>query len=144
MDLRLDPDTGDLALSDAGDLQLTTGGEEIVQRLRLRLSSQRGEWLLNTSWGVDWMGTVLGKGAGRRTLAEAELKRVILGTPGVARLLSWSSSLVGRELSVRFEALTDAGEVLEGGIGGDADVGDDENNSGVGLFIALLPGRRRV
>lgn len=135
MDLQLGAD-GDLAL-ERGDGVRVAGAAEIVQRLRLALGTHTGEWLLNTGFGTDWRGAVLGKGL-PAARAEAELKRAILATPGVARLTAWRASRAGRELHITFELLTDDGDALGGTLGG-----ADSGSLGAELLLTLLPGRWR-
>lgn len=139
MDLALDPDTGDLALT-GGRLQTVTGAAEVTQRLRLALGVHTGEWLLDTSFGVDWLGKVLGKGRSKPRV-DAEIKRAILATPGVTRLTAYTSTITGRSLAVNFTVATAADELLDATITQGTGEGDA---IGAELFLAILPRRRRA
>lgn len=130
MDLLLD--SGDLALV-AGRLQTVSGAAEVVQRIRLALGVQVGEWPLNVLFGVDWAGTVLVKPINLAQI-DALLKTVISAVDGVARLLAYSSEVTsGRELAVAFTVLTTDGDevALEATAPG---------SDGTAAFIVLMGG----
>jgi hypothetical protein len=114
----------DLALDETGDLQLTAvGGSEtalelvrdaayVRQSLAIRLKHFRGEWFRDVNAGTDWYDQILGKATdlSRR----AELRRRLLGTPGVVALPRLSLQLDGvrRSLTVDFEVQLESGESL--------------------------------
>lgn len=110
-DLRLGTD-GDLALSAAGDLEVVSGLDAVVQRLRFALQHFKGEWILDEAFGVPWFQDVLKKNP-NPVVVDAVLKSVILGTPGVLAIesldLDWDRAR--RRLTVRFSALTTSGRV---------------------------------
>jgi hypothetical protein len=59
----VNPDVGDLALSDLGDAFIrTTLADEFAQRLRVRLSFFKGEWFLNLDEGMPYYQLILVKG----------------------------------------------------------------------------------
>lgn len=66
--------------------------ESVAQRVRTRLQSFRGDWFLNLDHGLPWF-EHMAKPA-NLGLLEADLKRCILETPGVATLTSFSLDLV--------------------------------------------------
>jgi hypothetical protein len=91
--LKLDPTTHDIQITD-GRAALVTGSEEVVQRIKTRVLLVKGEAIPDASEGVDYFGRVFGgNGARRKAVADAELKRVLVGTAGVRRLTAWSSTL---------------------------------------------------
>lgn len=112
MDFQLD-NTGDLALS-GGDLVVThETTDEIAQHVRVRLRMFKGEWFLNLDEGTPYYDEILEKGVDDGRVGNI-IKQVILGTPGVAALNTFSIQLdrVTRTLNVRFEAVTDSGHVF--------------------------------
>ena len=110
-DLRLDPVTGDLDISN-DQLRLTEGAEAIAQRMRLRLSMQTGEWFLNITDGIDWRGLVFVRTPDLATLG-VQLRQRILSMPEVLRLLDFSINFnqISGNLAIVFSVLTEIGEV---------------------------------
>lgn len=66
-------------------------GESVAQRVRTRLQSFRGDWFLDLDHGLPWF-EHMAKPA-NLDLLEADLKRCILETPGVATLTAFSMNL---------------------------------------------------
>ena len=103
----------DIALAADGDVDTTDDALHltrwdaagIAQRLQIRLRTDLGEYLLDTTLGVPWTRDVLGKGVSAQAV-EALLRRVILATPGVTRILDLTVALdrVTRTLSFDFRA----------------------------------------
>lgn len=60
--------------------------------------------------GTDWYGIVFRADA-TRAEKEAELKRVILATPGVDRILQWQWTQTGRTVSIDVQVKTQWGAV---------------------------------
>ncbi len=109
-DIALNPDTGDLDLT-AGDVGLVTGPEAIRQRLELRLTIAKEEWFLDTNFGTDYYGKILGKK--RLNEVDSELLRVILSTPGVIKLLEpITYEFEDRILRATFSALIEEEEEI--------------------------------
>lgn len=96
-DLALDPATGDLALP----VQLITGADCVAQRLRIRLRFWLGEWFLDQRLGIPYVRSVLVKNPDL-VLIRSIFRRVILSTPGVARLdsLVLTHDRAGRRLVI--------------------------------------------
>ena len=101
------------SLDSAGDMTFGNGaanfatnspagvGQCISTRLRLIL----GEWFLDTTVGTDWGGKILGRHGAASY--DAEIKRVILSTPGVDSIVSYASALsTDRRLSIAATVLT--------------------------------------
>ncbi len=87
-DLALNPATGDLAIA-TGRLRLTdVGAESVRQRLQLRLSLWRGEYVLDRAVGIPYLQRILGKGT--TVAAETILRRAVATSPGVRSLDGWS------------------------------------------------------
>lgn len=86
----------DLALDDdlnlAIPMRLIDGPELILQRIRVRLATHAGEWLLDTNAGLpysDWQGATP---APTREM-EARILETILRVPGVTRLENFAIEL---------------------------------------------------
>lgn len=54
-DLRLDPQTGDLAIGADGNLGLIGGAEAVAQQVRVTLQIGRGEIYQSPGVGLDWL-----------------------------------------------------------------------------------------
>ena len=66
-----------------GDLALTsTTAEAVAQRIRIRLQTFRGEWFLNTRYGVPYFQRIFRKGASL-DIVESILRRQISNIEGV-------------------------------------------------------------
>ena len=70
----------------------------VIRRLRLFL----GEYFLNAADGTDWFGSVLGKTP--QDIAEAEIKRRIVTTPGVIGLTACSFAIDQRERRITIQS----------------------------------------
>lgn len=90
-DLALDPVTGDLALS-AGKAALTSGGDAVAQRLRLRLALWRGEYVLDQGVGIPYV-DLLGRKGGAPALLESYLRQAAASCPGVDALEAFTLAL---------------------------------------------------
>jgi len=94
------------ALSSTGDYVFGAGPAEflvntpaaVAQAVLTRLRLIQGEWFLDSSLGVPYNTQVLGFGTGRSY--DSVFQNTILNTPGVNQIISYSSSLKGRALSV--------------------------------------------
>lgn len=78
----------DIRLDASDNLAMTYDSEAIGQHVRQRLKFWKGEWFLDRSAGVDWTRFALGLQMAEfvRQIAEAEIKKVILETPGVTEI----------------------------------------------------------
>jgi hypothetical protein len=86
--LSLDPATHDLHLTGAGELATVTDNEAIAQHTKQRLMFYEGEWFLDLTAGTPWFQYVFVR-PHNDVVIESVIKRQILGTPGVAELLSF-------------------------------------------------------
>ena len=110
----LDETTGDLVITGGRTLALASGASAVAQHVRFRLQMQRGEWFLDEDAGTDWLGVILRKGAPLAEV-EAELRRVLVQTPGVAEVvqLTVERDLTRRTARIRAAVTTDLGELAE-------------------------------
>lgn len=122
MDLALDT-TGDLALVD-DDLALVEDLPSLAQRIKVALGVLLGEWLLDVTAGVDWIGSVLVRDPDL-VAVEAILRARIVEVPGVDRIVSLDLDLdLERRLVVRFRVAATRGDAVEATftLDGDGDV----------------------
>ena len=118
-DFKLDTDAWDLALVDddgnGRDIVMAVGVDLLVQRLKYRLQSIKGEWFLTTSYGLPYYEYILKKPFDK-LVATHQFKKMILNTPGVDQLLQFDLRLnrATRRLQVWFTVLsgTDIVEVV--------------------------------
>lgn len=112
------PPVRDLALDADGDAELTSGalrltdvasGENVQQRLRVRLRLWRGDYVLNRRVGIPFRSWLGQKGDAAVALAEAVMRRAVATCPGVGRVDAFGFALEGRTARVSFEVTTDTG-----------------------------------
>jgi hypothetical protein len=106
---RLDAD-GDLAVG-KNNFLYGYGAEEVAQNVRTRLKFFLGEWFLDTADGMDWFGSVLGKGSALVS-RESVIRRRILLTPGCSGMTAFSvtADIATRELTVSATIVSQSGE----------------------------------
>lgn len=108
-----------------GDLtprgRLVTGDDATLQRVRLRLGLFAGEWILDQTVGIPWIPWMERKMALRLGEIGAVLRAAIETTPGVNRVLGWSSAYdtSARRATFTGRFLLDSGTVVEGVIAPD-------------------------
>lgn len=85
----LTENTWDLYLDSNDRIARVHDAERVRQNIRERLQFFLGEWFLDITGGVPWFQEIFVKPA-NPGLAEAEIKKAILGTKDVHRLLSFS------------------------------------------------------
>lgn len=88
--------TGDYAFG-PGSAFLVDSPEAVAQAVRTRLKLYAGEWFLDKREGLD-LDMVLGYGT--QMTRDREVQRVISGTTGVQRIVSYSSDVVDRNFTV--------------------------------------------
>jgi len=69
----------------------------VAQAVETRLRLAAKEWFLDSKEGLDWSKIL---GFGTASTRDSEIKKRILGTPGVNSIVSYSSSTSGRSFSV--------------------------------------------
>jgi hypothetical protein len=116
MDIKLDPETSDLDISNNSLHVTEEGSESIAQRLRIRLRFFFREWVLDRSAGTKWFEVVLRKGVTKYAV-DQEIRRVVLNTYQIKTIESWESSLddPSRKYEVRFSVKSTQGETLSFG-----------------------------
>jgi len=113
MDLALNPITMDLDFTTQRSCRRVDGLEYVAQRLKIRLSMQRGSWFLDQRVGVPWLPTIYKR---KPDLLEigALLRAEILSTPEVIRLdrFDLSFNLNTGLLTLLFHAVTRFGVLI--------------------------------
>lgn len=105
-------DSGDIDIT-GGTITLIDGKEAVRQHLTVRLNFFLGEWKYDQSLGVPWYSDILRKNPSFVVVNQI-LKNVILSTPGVTELISFSFNLATdtRVGTLEFKALV-SDEVLD-------------------------------
>jgi len=94
---------------------LTSGKDELVQRLTTRLLVFLGEWWADITRGVPYTQEILVKNPLHDTI-ESAIKTVILETNGIDKILAFSikdTDGVQRSITISFECLSEDGDILE-------------------------------
>jgi len=103
----------DIALDSNLDLgvsnRMIRGRDATAQRVRIRLQQHLGDWVLNTSKGVDWA-TYLSTKPVPLANIEAAVYREISTTPGVLAVGDVVGSVVDRALTITATYTTAEGE----------------------------------
>jgi len=87
-------------------------GEEVAQRLRVRLLFFKGEWFLNLDEGLPYYQSVLVKGLQEKVIRSV-FGAAIQGTPGVNQLLSLTYEIsTARRLSLAFKCKLEDGSTF--------------------------------
>lgn len=102
------------ALSTTGDYQFGRSGiflqdspACVAQAILTRLKLWTGEWFLDKTEGTPYEGQIIGHNTqGTRDVA---IKQRIVETPGITELISYSSSVSGRRLTVSAQVATQYG-----------------------------------
>ncbi len=86
----------DIALNHSHTLKggIVTGGDEILQRLWIRLNRELGEWFLNTEAGLPWYQDgygMLGAKPNRKNDCDLLIRQEIADTEGVEAVLKFKS-----------------------------------------------------
>lgn len=76
--------------------------ERVMQRLKIKLLTFKGEWFQNTEYGVPYWQEVLGKKVSKSRV-DTILQEAVLEEPGVVEIVSFSSSLERRSYSLEIQ-----------------------------------------
>ena len=111
-DLKLDGSTHDLVIEN-GDLQFVEETEEVAQRVKIRLLFWYGEWILNYNKGVKYIDGIYSISKSQE-FKDQEIKRAILGTPGIQELIDYSFGVdtTNQTASIEFEATSVYGDIV--------------------------------
>jgi hypothetical protein len=94
----------------AGDLELVSGADAIVQSVRIRLQFFKGEWFLDWNAGIPYFQSVFAKISNPQLLQDI-FRKAILETVGINAIQNLTLTIDGasRGLAVSFQAETDVG-----------------------------------
>lgn len=102
-------DDNDNIVLENGDIAIVKDIEEIEQSLKIRLQMWLGEWFLDESLGLDFLGKIRKKNYSLQEV-DKEIKRVIIETFGVVRILTYFSEVKKEDnlekLKVKFSVST--------------------------------------
>lgn len=108
-DLAVDK-TGDLILKN-GDLQLIKGKDLTVQKVRLILSTNKGEWFLNEEQGIDFR-VILTKNPNIEEILNT-IQGGLHQVDETLEITEYNVKTENRHLTLTFKAENDSGEELE-------------------------------
>jgi len=98
-------------LSDIGDWEFgkgiqdfTSENKAIGMNIQTRIQSWVGDCFFDMNSGIDWLNRLGSKN--QRALLELDLKRIIMQSEGVVRLLSFNTDLNGRSFSASYSVQT--------------------------------------
>lgn len=105
-------DTGDIYLDATGNpVYVDTEPEYVKLKVGQALKVFLGEWFLDTTIGIPYEQNLFRKGADLR-LIQTAIVEVISSVIGVKEIIFYEQYLVGRELNISFEIITDSGDVI--------------------------------
>lgn len=99
---------GDYSFGNGSGNFLANSPACVAQSILTRLKLWRGEWFLDITEGTPWLQSVLGTGT--KSMYDLAIQQRVLATDGVTSILSYSSTLIGRKLSVRMTVATQFGQ----------------------------------
>lgn len=105
-DILIDPSTGDIKI-EGNKVVVTKDIPTLVrQRLKHRLDTSKGEWFLDSNYGVPYFQSIFVKPFDK-SFVDNILRRVILDTEDVVSISSYSSSLdhANRVFSITFSVV---------------------------------------
>ncbi len=80
LDFTIDYTTGDMVIKADHSVAVSTGKDEVVQRVRTRLAKQLGEWRYNLASGIPWQDSTQSPGLlGSRT-AQSAIRQYVVKT----------------------------------------------------------------
>ena len=105
---------GDIVLDGQNDIALITGDDEIVQTIRENLSTNKGEWILNTDVGFDRF-SILGQKYNQDNAIDL-LRETIFQDDRIDTIenLDLDFERKSRTLTVKFEIIKKTGETVAG------------------------------
>lgn len=110
MDLKINKLNNDLSIA-SGDIETIKGIDEAGQRIRDRLLTFIGEWFLNLSFGVDYIGRIMVKNP-RTSVVSAHLRSEILKSAD-GKITAFSSNIEDRVLTVNYDMIIDKESITD-------------------------------
>lgn len=116
MDLKVDmnpdsPSFGDLVFINGQSPVQTGQGDDVAQRLFIKLRTFKGEWFLNTEIGVPYFQSIFGKNRSKSSV-DMIFQEQIMSERGVLEITEFNSLLdnARRTYSLSFRVRTEQGE----------------------------------
>lgn len=116
MDLKVDmnpdsPSFGDLVFINGQSPVQTGQGDDVAQRLFIKLRTFKGEWFLNTETGVPYFQSIFGKNRSKSSV-DMIFQEQIMSERGVLEITEFNSLLdnARRTYSLSFRVRTEQGE----------------------------------
>lgn len=81
----------------------------VAQRLLILLKTFEGEWFLDTSYGIPYFQSILGRKT-KKSAVDLIFQREILAENGVKELTFFESTIVNRQYSLTFRVKVTTGE----------------------------------
>lgn len=81
-----------------GKADYLTQDNEILQNVKTRIRSFKGDWFLDQEAGIDWFNLLSDKETSEQILKE--LDRVVLSTDGVVRIVEMTIDVQGRDATI--------------------------------------------
>ena len=93
-----------------GKTEIVSEGRQAVQHAVQRLMKKKGESVTGNpnEEGTDWYGIIFNMEV-PRAAKELHLKKRILGTPGIKKIVNFSFEQIGRAVNISSLVLTDSG-----------------------------------
>lgn len=112
-DFKIDPDSGDMVLQEDGFFSTVEDNERVAQACKIRLRTQAGEWILDTSSGLDYLGEIFIKGPDF-VLIRARVVEQLRQVPDVREVQSveLEPTASTRELAVNFVVRSSFGPAI--------------------------------
>jgi hypothetical protein len=107
----------DILLGDNHDIVFVNGScpvtsnrtEAVAQRLLIKLKTFRGEWFLDTEYGIPYWQRILGRKVSKSAIDNI-FQEKILEEKGVSEITSFSSTFEGRGYSLEFKVKVTSGD----------------------------------
>lgn len=115
MDLLLNPTNNDIIWNNGPLLrEFTTQPltQTVGQRLKIRLLTFKGEWFVNTVYGIPWYQEILGKKPSKSRV-DRIFQQEILAEQGVREITYFNSIFDKRQYSLEFRVKVSTGDVTE-------------------------------
>lgn len=115
MDILLDEATHDIVWNNGAlTKEFTTQPlvQTVAQRLKIRLLSFKGDWFVNTLYGIPYYQEILGKKPSKSRV-DRIFQQEILAEQGVREIVSFNSIFDKRQYSLEFRVKVSTGDVTE-------------------------------
>lgn len=115
-DMRLDddplsPNYGDVIYDNTQATTTIDQADSVAQKLRIKCSTFKTEWFINTDTGIPYYQEIFGKVRNKQTI-DLIFQKAILEEPDVVELVEFNSSIdSGRTYTISFRVRTVLGQI---------------------------------